>query len=109
MTETRDHSADKNESTQDDASHVSSEASSDHSEFSSELIVAMNCIERGDMRSAKAALIKLEEQLINLELTETESAQFEELKRRTRFDPVELWLPVALLVIWAVVFWNTTH
>ena len=60
---------------------------------------------RGDIQSAKHLIASVDEKA----LSEAEEKQLLQYKQRLKFDPVELYLPIALFVFWAFIFWKTVH
>lgn len=60
---------------------------------------------RGDIQSAKHLIASVDEKV----LSEVEEKQLLQYKQRLRFDSVELYLPIALFVFWAFIFWKTVH
>ncbi len=60
---------------------------------------------RGDIQSAKHLIASVDEKV----LSEAEEKQLLQYKQRLRFDSVELYLPIALFVFWAFIFWKTVH
>ena len=65
--------------------------------------------EQGDFKKAKALVIRLEQSLHDAPLNEQEEQAFQELRQRLSLDLAEVFVPISLFILWAILFWRTLH
>ena len=70
-----------------------------------QLLQVHEAFHRGDVQSARQLIDSINQE----SLSEDEHKQLQQFQSRLRFDSAELYLPIALFVFWALIFWNTVH
>ena len=79
------------------------------SEVLSSLAEVSESISKGDIRKARRLLSMITTSRSLDELEESERELLSHLSQQLRTDPVELFLPLLFLGIWALIFWLTLH
>ena len=85
------------------------EVEPDHSEVLSSLSEISESISKGDIRKARRLLSTITTSRSLDQLEESERELLSHLSQQLRTDPVELFLPLVFLSIWALIFWLTLH
>ena len=87
---------------------VAAETSSS-SEVLSQIAQITESISRGDLRNAHRLMSHLTSSIEQDDLKESEREFIANLHQQLRADPVELFLPLLFLGVWALIFWLTLH
>ena len=85
--------------------HSPSSDVSPSNESTALIVKITEAFQRGDVQSAR----RLIESIDLEELNDDQRSVVYHYKKRLITDPFEIYLPVALFVFWALIFWRTTH
>lgn len=91
------------------ADQDSSTHEADSNEALSQLAQITESISRGDLRNAHRLMAHLTSSVEQDDLKESERKVITKLHQQLRADPVELFLPLIFLGVWALIFWLTLH
>ena len=95
------------------ATHEAGQGEGTHTSDSTSVLALMaqvtESISQGNIRQARRLLSHITETHDHGNLTESERDMISRLRHQLNTDPVELFLPLIFLGIWALIFWLTLH